>query len=70
MKLATFWHDENADINSMDAAHVRTCWRGDLCANRFNFLYFSLSFTGAVHEGAYVSHDVLSHILLVSIFNS
>ena len=39
MKLATFWHDENADINSMDASHVRaSCGRSFVSAIFIRFL--------------------------------
>ena len=40
MKLATFWHDENADINSIDATHVSTCWRRERRSDQLNFFSF------------------------------
>lgn len=41
MKLATFWHDENADINSMDAAHVRaSSVEGILCIYSLHSISF------------------------------
>ena len=40
MKLATFWHDENADISSIDATHVSICWRRERRRNHLYFLSF------------------------------